>query len=57
MKSNLDEILKVERKNGKVFVTKKKGNYFRLIVKENGVFVEIKDFRYEAELDNCVLNY
>lgn len=55
--SNLNEITKVVRKNEKVFVTKKKGNYFKLIVKEKGILVEIKDFRYEAELNNYILNY
>ena len=55
-KSQLNEILKVERKDGKVFVVKKKGNYFKLIVKKEGDLVEIKDFRYEAEVDNYILN-
>jgi len=55
-RSQLNEILKVERKDGKVFVVKKKGNYFKLIVKKEGDLVEIKDFRYEAEVDNYILN-
>ena len=55
-KSWLNEILKVERKDGKVFIVKKKGNYFKLIVKKEGNLVEVKDFRYEADLDNYILN-
>ena len=55
-KSQLNEILEVVRKNEKVFITKKKGNYFKLIVKEEGRLIEIKDFRYQAELNNYVLN-
>ena len=56
-KSQLNGILKVERKDGKVFVVKKKGNYFKLIVKREGNLVEIKDFRYKTELDNYILNF
>jgi len=57
-KSQLNEILKVERKDNKVFIVKKKGNYFKLIVKnEEGNLVEIKDFRYKVNLDSYILNY
>ena len=57
-KSQLNEILRVERKDNKVFIVKKKGNYFKLIVKnEEGNLVEIKDFRYKVNLDSYILNY